>query len=127
MPKSFTNKQKFFGVGLGLIVLLLGAAVYAVSFRMGTVRLLLVSLPILLVGVGWSINGRPAARALAFPAFLLLFLIPIPGMYAIGNQLRAVQTTATNSFLELLGVDVVAQGTGIASGRLDWMYDFSTW
>ena len=65
-----------------------------------------------LVGVVWTIAGTAVIRKLAFPIFLLFFMVPIP-LYVYQRMTIPLQTLATNlaAFgLEVLGIPVMQDG-----------------
>ena len=107
----------------GVFLVAFAAAWFATGYRIENPYFIALSLPILLVGSGWLIDGRRAARALLFPAFLLLFFVPIPGYDRLANSLGLEVSGVTCSILGWLGVEVLSTGTGIMAVSGNWVFD----
>lgn len=97
---------------LGLLVLLLGALLYLLSTRVGARVLVGFSLPVLLIGLGWSWLGLHAFRPMLAPAMLSIFLVPVPrhlmGMIAMPMQL--VSAKGAGLLGNLMGVPTQSDG-----------------
>jgi exosortase len=88
--------------GLLLIVATLGAELF-------TARL---SFVFTLIGMVWAMGGRVLLRRLAFPLFLLFFMIPIPAVIynKITFPLQIIASQLANSALDILNVPVIREG-----------------
>lgn len=100
----------------GFLQLLLGL-LGALSFVSRTAFL------VTIVGVLWTITGTAVIRTLWFPAFLLLFMFPIP-LYVYQRMTIPLQTLATQvaaAGLEVLGIPVLQDGNvlTLADHQLD--------
>ncbi len=93
-------------VGLGALLWLAGAAAYIALFRQaGTV--------IVAQGLVIALLGMPAARALAFPLFFALFLIPVGSEFEPWLQL--VTADIAVFLLHIVGTGAVMEGVFIAT------------
>ncbi len=90
-------------VGLALFIVGNGAAEYF------TVRL---SFVLTLIGLIVYLCGRQFAKAIWFPLFFLLFMIPVPYVlyYAATFPMQTLATKITVAALSFIGLDVVRQG-----------------
>jgi exosortase len=88
--------------GLFLIVATLGAELF-------TARL---SFVFTLIGVVWALGGSILLRKLAFPLFLLFFMVPIPAVIynKITFPLQIVASQLANGALNVLDVPVIREG-----------------
>jgi exosortase len=88
--------------GIQLIIATLGTELY-------TSRLALI---ITLVGVVWTLCGTPVLKKLAFPLFLLLFMIPIPAVIynSLTFKLQLLASHLAEDALTLLSVPVTREG-----------------
>ena len=75
------------------------------------------ALVITLAGLIWSLWGRAALQALAFPLGFLLLMLPLnyPLEIFAGFPLRVLSVKLTAGLLRLIGMDVTVQGTLIAT------------
>src|SRR5580693_7628597 len=62
----------------GLALVLLGAVLLVIATLGAEVFLARVSFVVTLTGMVWMLGGRPFLKALGFPLFMLLFMMPIP-------------------------------------------------
>jgi exosortase len=88
--------------GLFLIVATLGAELF-------TARL---SFVFTLIGVVWALGGSILLRKLAFPLFLLFFMVPIPAVIynKITFPLQIIASQLADGALNLLNVPVIREG-----------------
>ena len=88
--------------GVQLILATLGTELF-------TARL---ALMITLVGMVWTLGGIAMLRKLAFPIFLLLFMIPIPQVIYnnLTFKLQLLASRLAENALDLLSVPVVREG-----------------
>lgn len=89
----------------GVLVLILGAIAYLVGFYILDSRALVaLSLPIVLGGIVLSFWGWRTARAMAFPLFFLLFMIPPPFIQDLTYDLQQISYDSSRWFADLAGV-----------------------
>jgi exosortase len=88
--------------GIQLIIATLGTELF-------TAR---VALIITIVGVIWTLCGTPILKKLAFPLFLLLFMIPIPQVIynSITFKLQLLASHLAENALDFLSVPVAREG-----------------
>lgn len=100
---------------LGVLLLGVGVLAYLAAIRTGQPRVALGGLPFLLVGgIAW-VHGWRAARLLAFPIFLLYFVIPVPGLIQATNGLQLLATKAAYVASQWLGIEATLAGNQISS------------
>ena len=76
----------------------------------------LVSIMLVLSGAVWWLLGWEFLKALAFPIGFLIFAIPFPGLdMMIALPLRFIMSKMSVLVLNLIGVPVILNGTGILS------------
>jgi exosortase len=76
----------------------------------------LVSLMMVIAGAVWWLLGREFLKALAFPIGFLIFAIPFPGLdMMIALPLRFIMSKMSVLVLNLIGIPVILNGTGILS------------
>src|SRR5437867_723576 len=65
-----------------------------------------------LIGMVWALGGRILLRKLAFPLFLLFFMVPIPAVIynKITFPLQIVASQLANAALDVLDVPVIREG-----------------
>jgi exosortase len=70
------------------------------------------SLVITLIGVVWTVGGAPVLRKLAFPLFLLFFMVPIPTVVynSLTFPLQILATRMAAAGLLTIGVPVMREG-----------------
>jgi exosortase len=88
--------------GVQLVLATLGAELF-------TARL---SFIITLVGVVWTLGGNTMLKKLAFPLFLLLFMVPIPAVIysAATFKLQILASKLADDALTLLSIPVLREG-----------------
>ena len=106
----------------GLLVVIFGAVQMTVAALGAELFSSRTAMLITLVGIVWTLGGNEILRKLAFPLFLLLFMIPIPGV--VYNQLtfplQILASKLADGALTLLGVPVLREGNilDLANQRL---------
>jgi len=107
----------------GLLVVAYGAFQLAVATLGAELFLARTAFVISLIGVVLTLGGWRLLRLLAFPLFLLFFMVPIPAI--LYNQvtfpLQLVASQVADSTLSLLGIPVLREGNilELASQRLN--------
>ena len=104
----------------GLLVVLLGAVLYAAAFRTLQPRVAMGALPFLLWGGAWYLWGNRVAKMLLFPLFFFWLAIPLPSFQQATNQLQLLATSMAHHGSSLFGVETVVQGNKIASAHGGW-------
>ena len=106
----------------GLALAILGALLMMVGTLGAQIFIARVAFLVSLVGAVLFLGGIPLFRALAFPLFLLLFMIPIPAIiYArITLPLQLFASSVAENILGLIGIPVLRDGNvlELASQRL---------
>jgi exosortase len=97
--------------------------IYLASVRTLQPRLALGALPLLVVGGAAYAHSWQVARLLAFPAFILYFGIPVPGLTQATNGLQIIATSGAYYLVSLLGIDAVASGNYLRSATDAWGFD----
>ena len=100
------------GSWLGLVVVLYGALQLLVATLGAELFLARTAFIISLTGALMLLGGLATIRALAFPLFLLLFMVPIPAI--IYNQitlpLQLFASSVAETVLNLIGIPVLREG-----------------
>jgi exosortase len=100
----------------GLVVTVFGLIVYWAGYRVDNVYIGYASFQILTAGLILWLLGWQWMMALAFPWMFLVFLYPLPFLdNMIAFPLRMTMSNSAVAVLDLIGIDVVRQGTGILS------------
>jgi exosortase len=106
----------------GLLVILWGALQLYVATLGAELFLARTAFVISLVGVLFTLGGKPLLRVLAFPLLLLFFMVPIPAILynQITFPLQLLASRAAESALAVLGIPVLREGNilELASQRL---------
>lgn len=106
----------------GLVAILAGALLMVVGTLGAQIFVARVAFLLSLAGVVYFLGGKPVMRLVAFPLFLLVFMIPIPAMiYArITLPLQLFASTVAEHILALIGIPVLRDGNvlELASQRL---------
>jgi len=107
---------------LGLIIVLLGYGLYlfgVFSIHGFTARF---SFIVMLVGFSLFALGTEMMRRLAFPFFILLFMIPFPEILdrLFSLKLRLLSSLITEDILHAIGVSVFRQGNIIDIGTMQF-------
>ncbi len=98
----------------GTLLLVIGLGIHIAGFLRLDNFLSALSLFLTLPGLILLFRGTRALRALAFPIFMLVFLIPFPWLLEkVGVWLQSFAARAAAGIVDLLGVDVVRTGSKI--------------
>jgi exosortase len=110
----------------GLAMVVFGAACYVAAFRTYQPRVALGGLPfILLGGVVW-LRGWATARHFLFPACILYFMIPMPGLIQATNGLQLFATKSAYHLGTLLGVPATLSGNDIYAIPMEkWQFNIA--
>ena len=100
---------------IGFVVLALGLFLFWAGSQADVTSIGLLSLMIVAVGLVWFLLGWRALLLLSFPIGFFVFAIPLPGLDSIASDLRLIMSKNAVFVLNLIGVDVIRQGTGILS------------
>ena len=70
------------------------------------------ALVVTLIGVVWTVGGMPVLRKLAFPLFLLFFMVPIPAVVynSLTFPLQILATRIAAAGLLTIGIPVLREG-----------------
>ncbi|MBM3859310.1 MAG: exosortase/archaeosortase family protein [Verrucomicrobia bacterium] len=100
----------------GLAVIVVAAVVYWVGVRGANPRLVASSLVVLIFGLILYAGGWRWARVLWFPCAFLVFMIPLNFLEPyVSFPLRIFVAHISTGVLQLMGLDVYQNGTGILS------------
>ena len=100
----------------GLAVILTAVTLYWVGVKAANARLVAGSLVILIFGLVLYLAGWAWARELWFPCAFLFFMIPLNFLDAyVSFPLRMFVAQVSTALLNVLGLEVFRQGTGIYS------------
>ncbi len=99
----------------GLVVILVGMTIYWIGVKAANPRLVAGSLEVLIFGLILYLAGWEWAKELWFPCAFLFFMIPFNFLDQYSFQLRIFVAQISSSLLNVLGVDVYREGTGIYS------------
>jgi exosortase len=96
----------------GLVVVLLGGAQLIAATLGVELFLTHTAIIITLIGVIWLLRGTETLKVLAFPLFLLLFMVPIPTIVynRITFPLQLIASRMAAGALDLLGIPVLRDG-----------------
>jgi len=100
----------------GLAVILAAIALYWIGVKAANARLVAGSLVVLIFGLVLYLAGWEWAKELWFPCAFLLFMIPLNFLDAyVSFPLRMFVAQVSTSLLNVLGLEVYREGTGIYS------------
>ena len=109
---------------VGLLLALPAFAAGFLGIRGHQLRLEIVGFVGLLISLTWIYFGAKTMRRILFPALFLLFCMPLATFLDIVTvHLRIFSTGAAYAILKGLGVDVVRQGTMLASSTGSFAID----
>jgi exosortase len=96
----------------GLVVVGLGAAQLIVATLGAELFLARASFVLTLIGVVWTLGGNAVLRKLAFPLFLLFFMVPIPAVIysAATFKLQILASQLADGALTVLSIPVLREG-----------------
>ena len=101
---------------LGLPLVLFSLLLFWLGYRMAIQYVGWASLQLLLVATIWFLLGWRTILFLAFPLLFIVFAWPVPFLdNYIAFPLRLIMAHAAVFILDLVGIDVVRNGTGILS------------
>ena len=101
---------------LGLPLVLFSLLLFWLGYRMAVQYIGWASLQLLLVGGIWFLLGWRTVLFLAFPLLFIVFAWPVPFLdNYIAFPLRLIMAHAAVFVLDLVGIDVIRNGTGILS------------
>jgi exosortase len=105
--------------GMGLWLVVCGSVLLLVSLLMNLHLLGGLALVVTLAGMVWTWWGGAVAAKLAFPLGFLLLMLPLnyPLEIFAGFPLRVLSVKLTAALLRLIGVDVLVQGTLLATSQ----------
>jgi len=110
----------------GLALVVLGALFFVAAVRTFQPRVALGGLPFVVLGALAWWRGWATARLLAFPVFLLYFVIPVPGMIQATNGLQLLATKSAYHLSKLFGIQASLSGNDIFSVPLDkWKFNIA--
>lgn len=107
-------------VGWGLLVVLIGAALYAAGYRTLQPRVTVGALPVILWGGAWYLWGTQVAKKLVFPLFFFWLAVPLPSFQQATVQLQIIATEGSHQVASLFGVDTIVKGTDISPAHGNW-------
>jgi exosortase len=96
----------------GLVVVILGGAQLVAATLGAELFLTHTAVVITLIGVIWLLRGTKTLKALAFPLFLLFFMVPIPAIIynRITFPLQLIASRLAAGALDQLGIPVLRDG-----------------
>jgi exosortase D (VPLPA-CTERM-specific) len=102
----------------GLAIIALGFVLYILGDLAAAFYFPPVSLLVVFTGLLWLRGGWPLVRELAFPLFLLFFMIPLPAMVmkSLTMPLQLISSHLAAGMLQGIGVPVMRQGNVIDLG-----------
>jgi exosortase len=98
---------------IGIILLVLGALLYALSFFWEIRVLGGLSLLIVITALVFSIFGVRTARIMLFPLVFLVFMIPAPFIQDIAYRLQEISVLSSSWLLGVLGLPITSSGPEI--------------
>jgi exosortase len=103
---------------LGLIIIFLGFSLYLAGELITDLYTTRVSFVIVLSGVAYLLGGGKMLRVLAFPFFLLFFMIPLPNFVIsqLNLPLQLLSSQLATDILHAIGIAAVRQGNVIELG-----------
>jgi exosortase len=108
------------GSAIGLLAVLIGAALYAISYRTFQPRIAAGALPFLLWGGCYYLWGWKVAKLLAFPFFFIWLAVPLPSFQQATTHLQLLATSLAHHGSSLFGVETRVVGTTILPVEGDW-------
>jgi exosortase len=96
----------------GLAVVALGAVQLIVSTLGAELFLARTAFLVTLIGAVWTLGGTPLLKKLAFPLFLLFFMVPIPAVLynRITFPLQILASRLADDALTLISIPVLREG-----------------
>jgi exosortase len=103
---------------MGVYVLALGVLLYVLGLAWAIRFLTAVSLLVVLGGLSLSVVGTKSTRAIIFPIFFLIFMIPLPFMQELGFTLQKISVDSSAWLLNIFGLSVTTTGPDIHLGDI---------
>ncbi len=97
----------------GVWLLVAGLGIYIVGFLQLDNFLRALTLFLTLPGLILFFRGFAALRALAFPIFLLVFMIPFPWLDRVGLEMQSFAARASAWTVDIMGLEVTRTGSEI--------------
>lgn len=104
----------------GLYFVLLGTALYAISYRTIQPRIGAAALPFVVWGGCYFLWGWQTARLLLFPLFFFWMAVPLPSFQQATTHLQLLATSMAHHGSNLFGVETRVVGTTILPVHGDW-------
>jgi len=103
----------------GIALLVPGLLVYVIGRAVGVALLEVGSLAPVLAGVLLAMRGWPALRALWFPIFFIVFMIPLPGIFvdALTGPLKQYVSQIAAQILYVAGYPIARSGVILTIGQ----------
>ena len=103
---------------IGLIIIFLGFSLYLAGELITDLYTTRVSFVIVLSGVAYLLGGGKMLRVLAFPLFLLFFMIPLPNFVIrqLNLPLQLLSSQLATDILHAIGIAAMRQGNVIDIG-----------
>jgi exosortase len=98
---------------IGVIPLVLGVLLYALSFILEMRVLGVLSLLVVIVACMFFIFGVRTVRAMLFPLIFLVFMIPIPFVPDIAYRLQEISVLSSSWLLKVFGLPITSSGPEI--------------
>jgi exosortase len=109
----------------GIWIFVAGLITYIVGFIRLDNFLSGLSLFLTLPGLVLFFRGIRALKALAFPIFLIIFMIPFPWLDRVGLNLQTISARSSAWIVDLMGVDVTRTGNNIEVGDAAFSVDMA--
>jgi exosortase len=113
--RSFERRDPSIG---GVLMLILGALLYAAHLLTGMSVLGAFSFLVMLAGLVIFFFGVGTARRLLFPLAFLVFMVPLPFMPYLAFQLQVVSLHLSSCLLQVIGLPISVSGQEIFLGDL---------
>lgn len=100
-------------------LMLLAAALYVVGRVLDVVYAEVSSVIPMLMGLLLLVYGWPAVRALAFPLFFMIFMVPLPGFIVdpVGQAMKTIVSIAAEFLLHAAGYPIARSGVILQLGQ----------
>lgn len=108
------------GNSWGLMVILVGALLYAAAYRTYQPRISAGALPFLLWGSALFLWGGRVAKILLFPLFFFWLAVPLPSFQQATTSLQLLATSLAYHGAHIFGVETIVNGTTVIPVKGDW-------
>ena len=98
---------------LGIYVFTLGLILYVVGTLLIAFFLLGISLILMLIGLILHFYGKEFTRKLLFPLCFLIFMIPLPGLDALGGDLQYLTADNSVRISQAFGAEIYQEDLGL--------------